>query len=328
MPITNRHNISLPMAVWLLHDEYDYVRDANYISATSLLKSTKQLVLARRVPMEERELDVSDLIASRMGTAIHDSIEKSWEVSGKAGMVKLGYPEHIAERIVINPTDEMLETNPGIIPVYMEQRVIRELTIKGKTYRIGGKFDMVIDGRLFDAKTTSVYSYLLGDKDAAYAKQGSIYRWLDEGKRITSDHIFIQFLFTDWQKVMAKTNPKYPPLKLFEHPVALLEMADTERFITNKVDEVFSLMDAPEEKLPGCTDKELWRSAPKYKYYSDPNKTDGKSSKNFDDLAEANAYWKVEKAGKGIVKTIPGEAKACAYCQAYPVCKQREQYDV
>lgn len=327
MPITNNHNISLPMAVWLLHDEYDYVRDANYISATSLLKSTKQLVLARRIPAEARELDVADLIASRMGTAVHDSIEKAWTVSGKLGMVKLGYPEHIAERITINPTPEMLAENPSIIPVYMEQRVIKEITVLGKTVRIGGKYDMVIDGSLFDAKTTSVYSYLLGDKDEDYSKQGSIYRWLDSEK-ITSDHIFIQFLFTDWQKMMTKTNPKYPPLKLHEYPVELMPLADTERFIINKVTEVFSLMDAPEDKLPACTDKELWRSAPKYKYYADPNKTDGKSTKNFDDLSSANAFWKVEKAGKGIVKTVPGEVKACAYCPAYSICKQRDQYDV
>ena len=50
MIITNNHGISLPLAVWLLHDDYDYVKDENYISATSLLKSTKQIILSKRIP--------------------------------------------------------------------------------------------------------------------------------------------------------------------------------------------------------------------------------------------------------------------------------------
>lgn len=327
MKITNEHGISLPLAVWLLHDDYDYVKDENYISATSLLKSTKQIILSRRVPYEDRELDVSALIASRMGHAIHDSIEKAWDISGKANMVKLGYPQHIADLIAINPTPEFLKENPNTIPVFTEQRVIKEIQIRGKTYRIGGKYDMVIDGRLFDTKTTSVFSYMSGDKDEDYAKQGSIYRWLNP-EIITSDHIFIQFLFTDWQKMMAKNNPKYPKLKVLEHPVPLLSLADTEAFVTAKVEEVSRLWNAPEDQIPDCTDKELWRTDPKYKYYADPNKTDGKSTKNFDDLIEANNFWKIEKGGKGIVKTVPGEVKACGYCPAYNNCKQRERYDV
>ena len=31
MKITNNSNISLSLAVWLLHDEYDYVNETNYI---------------------------------------------------------------------------------------------------------------------------------------------------------------------------------------------------------------------------------------------------------------------------------------------------------
>ena len=78
MQITNNHEISLPMAVWLLHDEYDYIREENYISATSLLRSTKQIILSKRVPSENREADVTDFLAARFGHAVHDSIEKAW----------------------------------------------------------------------------------------------------------------------------------------------------------------------------------------------------------------------------------------------------------
>ena len=70
MQITNNHEISLPMAVWLLHDEYDYIREENYISATSLLRSTKQIILSKRVPSEAREADVVDFLAARFGHAV------------------------------------------------------------------------------------------------------------------------------------------------------------------------------------------------------------------------------------------------------------------
>ena len=162
MKITNNHGVSLPLAVWLLHDDYDYNHEENYISATSLLRSTKQLILSKRIPYEERILDVVDLLSARFGHAIHDSIEKAWRQSGTSAMKKLGYPDHIADNLVVNPTEDQLKTNPSIIPVWIERRSIKEVLIGTKTWKVGGKFDMVLDGRLFDTKTTSVYAYLKG----------------------------------------------------------------------------------------------------------------------------------------------------------------------
>lgn len=321
MQITNKHDISLPLAVWLLHDDYDYVNEENYISATSLLKSTKQIILGKRVPINTREIDISDFLASRMGHAMHDSIEKAWRMSGQSAMLKLGYPENVVDKLKINPDADYLKANPDCIPIYIERRSIREIN----GFKIGGKFDVVIQGRLFDHKTTSVYSYLLGNKDEDYSLQGSIYRWLNEDI-ITSDKIYIQFIFTDWQKFQTKTNPDYPKVKTQEHIVDLKSITETEEFIVNKINDIVKYYNEPEENIPPCNDKELWRSEPKYKYYSDPLKTDGKSTRNFDTLKEANDF--AAEKGKGIVKTIPGEVKACDYCPAFNVCKQKDNYYV
>ena len=326
MIITNDHDISLPLAVWLLHDDYDYVKDENYISATSLLKSTKQIILSKRIPYSDRSADVVDFLAARFGHAVHDSIEKAWRMSGPAAMKRLGYPEHITDNLVINPTDEQLEENPNIIPVWIEQRAIKEVEINGKIWKVGGKFDMVLDGRLFDTKTTSVYAYLKGSKDEDYSLQGGIYKWLNPEK-ITSDHIYIQFLFTDWQRAESKRNPDYPKHKALEYPVPLPDMDAVENYVVGKIKELARLWNAPEDHLPDCTDKELWRSEPQFKYYSDPAKANdpaARSTKNFDNLAEANAF-KAEK-GKGVVVTKLGEPKACEYCPAFDICKQKDAY--
>jgi hypothetical protein len=323
MKLTNIHGISLPLAVWLLHDEYDYIDDPRYISATSLLKSTRQLVLSKRVKKSDIEIDISTFLASRMGTAIHDSIEKAWRDSGQVAMKKLGYPPAVYENIVVNPTPEQMAANPSLIPVWMEQRAIREID----GYKIGGKFDMILQGRLFDAKSTSVYAYLLGRKDDDYAKQGGIYRWLNP-ELVTDDKIFIQFIFTDWQKGRAKGDANYPQTKAIEYPVDLPSLEETEKFISAKLSELDRYWNSPDEEIPFCTDKELWRSQPVYKYFSNPDKTDGRATRNFDnDKAAAEAHL-AEKGGKGVVIEKPGEVKACEYCPAFTICKQKDFYYV
>lgn len=326
MKLTNLHGISLPLAVWLLSDDYDYINDPKYISATSLLKSTRQLVLSRRVIQEDREVDVSDFLASRMGSAIHDSQEKAWRTSGSSAMKKLGYPEAVYSNIAINPTPEEIAANPAIIPIWIEKRSFREIA----GYRIGGKFDQVIDGRLFDTKTTSVYAYLLGRKDNDFAYQGGIYRWLNEDL-ITDEHIYIQFVFTDWQKARARGDADYPQVKALEYPVEMPSIAETEAFIVNKISQLEKFWDAPDEQIPHCTDKELWRGETVYKYFSDPVKATmpgSRATRNFDgDKAAAYAFM-AEKGGKGVVKQIAGDVKACSYCPAFNVCKQKDLYYV
>ena len=317
MKITNNHGISLPLAVWLLYDQYDYIDLPNYISATTLLRSTKQIILSKRVEASDMEMDISEKIAASFGTAVHDSIEKAWAQRAGFLMQKLGYPKDLCERIVVNPKEGELQENS--IPIYFEKRGVKEIN----GWNVGGKFDTVMDGRLFDYKTTSTYTYTAGNKDEDYQLQGSIYRWLNP-ELITDDFIYINFVFTDWQKYMVREGTNYPKLKLLEHPVPLLSLEKTEEFIIHKTNEISRLKDKPESELPPCTDKELWRSEAQYKYYSDPTKTDGKSSKNFDTLSEANAHC-AEK-GKGIVKTVPGEVKACLYCAAFQVCQQRKLY--
>jgi len=318
MRLTNNEDIPLPLAVWLSYDSYDFIGGKNRISVTSLLKSTRQFVLSARVPMSERSHDVSDFIASRMGHAFHDSIEMAWLHGHKEALNKLGYPEKIIERIKINP--DPATVGPDDIPVYMEQRVEREI----EGFVVSGKFDMVIEGQIFDVKSTSVYSVIMGSKEEDYTLQASYYRWLSPDL-ITSDTVHIQHIFTDWSRAASKQQKNYPPSRLMNNTYELIPLDQSENMIRTKIKEIKDNWNKPESELPFCTDKELWRSEPAYKYYADPNKTDGRSTKNFDNLAEANQF-KADK-GKGIVLTIPGKVKACNYCVAFDICKQKDLYD-
>ena len=155
--------------------------------------------------------------------------------------------------------------------------------------------------------------------------QGSIYRWLNPDI-ITSDTIHIQNIFTDWSRSAAKTQKNYPPSRLMQNTYELLSLKDTEQFILDKTNEINRFRNSPDDEIPFCTDEELWRSPPKYKYYSNPDKTNGRSTKNFDSFSEAQAHR--DAAGKGIVLTELGKVKACNYCPAFKVCEQRKLYDL
>lgn len=326
MKVTNNLNISLPLAVWLLHDEYDYVSLPNYISATTLMKPLRQIILSKRVPADMQTSDVSEYAARKLGTAIHDSIERAWTQGHKRSMQLLGYPNDVIDRVIVNPTPEQLRASNDIIPVYFEQRGLKEITVEGTTYTIGGKFDMVSDGIVNDFKSTSVWSWIKGTKDDDYSKQGSIYRWLHPDK-ITEDYIRINFVFTDWSAAMLKSVPNYPNSRLQHKDVALGSMAATEAWIRSKLLQIQRYKDAPESQIPECTDDELWRSEPQFKFYSDPTKVNdpkSRATKNFTDMVEARKF-QAEKGGKGAIKVVPGEPKACGYCPAFHACSQKDR---
>lgn len=310
---TNSSNVPLSMAVFLATDNYDH--DPNTISATALLKPIKQIILAGRVPANESLNDVMSMVPSRMGSAIHDSIERSWTENHKEALESLGYPKKVIERVLVNPSEDQLFD--GCIPVYLEQRAYRDID----GYRVSGKYDFVGDGRVEDFKSTSVNSWIMQSNADKYILQGSIYRWLNP-KLITKDEMAIQYIFTDWSAMQARTNPKYPPQRTMQQLYPLKSIGETEHFVRAKLRQITQLKDAPEEEIPPCSDEDLWRRDPQFKYYKNPKAT-GRSTKNFDN--KQDAYIRMAQDGNvGRVDVVPGKAVACKYCPAFPVCKQAQ----
>lgn len=312
----NTSSVPLSLAVFLATDSYDYNDDPNCISATALLKPLRQLVLSARVPVEDAVIDLAQMMSSRLGTAIHDGIERAWKTNYARAMADIGLPNGVIKKVLINPKPE--ELTDGCIPIYLEQRAYRQA---GK-FKISGKFDFIGDGRVEDFKSTSTYTYMNQTNNDKYAWQGSIYRWL-QPEKITKDEMAIQFIFTDWSKAQASSNPNYPQQRFQQQIFQLKSLPETEAFIKRKLEAIERYWDAPENELPPCSDEELWRSEPIWKYYKNPQKT-ARSTKNFDIKQEA--YIRLSEDGNvGIVKEVPGQVMACKYCQAFPVCSQKDQ---
>lgn len=314
----NGTNVPLALGVFLASDKYDHNSDPNTISATSLMKPVRQIILSKRVPHEDYAVELSTVLKSRIGTAIHDAIEGAWMTNRDAALAALGYPQKVINLIKVNPTPEELQANPDILPVYMEQRMTKKI---GK-WTVSGKFDFIGDGMVQDFKSTGTYSYTKQTNATKYALQGSIYRWLDPEK-ITQDVMQIHYIFTDWKANLAKTDPAYPRNSFHTQSYHLMSIADTDRYIRNKLALIDKYMDSPEEDIPECDPEDLWQEQPTWKYYKDPTKT-GRSTKNFDNAGEA--YMRMAQDGHvGKVVEIPGSVKACQYCSAFPVCSQKDR---
>ena len=310
---SNVSDVPLSLAVFLATDSYDH--DSSTISVTSLIKPLRQLILGSRASQTDTFVDLSTMVASRIGTAIHDGIEKAWLNNHKEAMALLNVSQRVIKRVLINPKPE--ELNDESIPIYLERRSYKQIG----NHTVSGKFDFVADGRVEDFKTTSTYTAISNSNDDKYILQGSLYRWLNPDI-ITKDEMAIQFIFTDWSGMRAKTEPNYPQKKIQQRILPLKSIAETDAFVRNKLSQIEQYKDAVETNLPLCTDTDLWRSTPIYKYYKNPEKT-SRSTKNFDTKQEA-MLRNAEDGGRGMVVERPGQVTACKYCSGFSVCSQKD----
>lgn len=276
---------------WLINDDYDHNYQPNTISATSLLKPIRVLLLTQRHG-DKFEIDASELIASKYGNAIHDSIER-------------------------------IQT-PG---VSKEERIRRTINVSGVDYTVTGKYDLLVkEGNnytLRDIKSTSVWAQIHGGKDEDYRGQLSIYKWLLSPEKTINDIAYIDFYFTDWQSSKAKMEENYPKHRIHAgHKIDLLPLELTEKAIRNKIANILLHQDTPDNDLPECTRKELWQTDDSWAVYKEGNK---KASKVCKTLAEAEEYQNNRKI-EGSIQHRPGEVKRCKYCPAIFACNQAQRF--
>lgn len=317
---TNITNIPLSLCVWLIVDDYDHCDDPFTISTTSLLKPLRSIVLARQNKDLIKIADASALSASSIGTAIHDSIERTWLNKAKmnTALLDLGYTIKLIKRILVNPKPEDIQEDS--ICIYMEKRSSKKV---GK-YTVSGKFDFVIAGALEDFKSTSTYSYISGSNIETHRMQGSIYRWLNQDI-ITNDVMSVQYIFTDWKAMEAVRNPKYPRTKILESKLVLNSIEATSNFVETIINKIDSLMDKDQSQLPLCTDEELWRKPDVFKYYKNPTKRD-RSTKNFDNYGDA-AKRAAADGNVGTIATVKGTIMRCKFCNVVGICNQAMQLE-
>jgi hypothetical protein len=117
-------------------------------------------------------------------------------------------------------------------------------------------------------------------------------------------------------------DQKYPQHRIQQRILPLKSIQETDAFVKRKLSQIEQYWDAPEDQIPLCTDVDLWRSEPVFKYYKNPEKR-ARSTKNFDNRHDATLRM-IEDGSVGIVVEHPGQVTACKYCAAFAVCSQKD----
>lgn len=315
--VTNSLGIDNIIATWLASNSYSGRKLGKVISATSLLRSTRQQVLGYRCQNSDdfvEVVDISTLLKSQIGTALHKSIQDTWEnkTARENGLINLGVKPEEINRIKVNPSNP----DPNDYNLYFEKRVEKEFN----GWTITGQFDLVANGYLHDFKSTSTYTYINKTKEKDYILQGSIYRWLNP-ELITGDTLTIHYIFTDWNKNYTLSDPNYPKHPFISIKLELLSNNEIESFMNTKLMGIDRYLNSDDE-LPFCDSKTLMMDEV-WQYFS--SSTAQRASKNFNSQIEANTYL-MSKGGKGIVKKKPTEPKGCSYCSCRGVCNQYAMY--
>ena len=295
MKYTNKHELPEIVERWLTFDQYDY--HPGIYSATRLMKPTRMVVL-EKLHEDELECDITDVIASRYGTALHDSFEK------------VDIPDCVQEvRFFAELDGHKLSGKPDILEV------------------VNSAFD------LWDIKSTSVWTHIYGSRKDDYIKQCSIYRWIIMNGKPEKDlgevpstvrrKGKIIYLFTDWSKSRARQGGDYPPTRVLVDDVEMMSTEEIEAYILGRLGAIHHYLDNPDQRLPPCTREELWQGDDKWAVMKEGRKSAMKVYDNQED-AETNVVVDLEgTAGKRYyVEHRPGKVNRCNYCNVNKWCGQ------
>lgn len=313
MKYTNDRNLPLSLSVWLATDNYTGGSpDPKTISATTLLKPIKEIVLSTMHPVKVKP-DIADLRAARTGTAVHSSISQAWtnSMSRMEALLSLGYPAKTAQNLRVNPDVH----DEAYYNVYVEQRTTRKLA----GWTITGEFDFHSEETFQDFKNTSVYSYTSGVNDKKYIAQMSIYRWLFPNLPSNGTGM-IHFLFSDW-KASNSYQDNYPTSDIANKTYRLWDTNHTERWISNRLQLIDQAINGyPDQTtMPTCGNEETWTSASTFKYYSKVGAV--KATKVCGSAMEA--FTMLQDKGCGEVREFKGNPMYCSnYCSAREICEQ------
>ena len=286
MIITNKFN--LPQTLVNVVERPSYTKGKANLSVTELLGSPRITQLRAKYD-DQIEVDVSDMIWSVFGSAVHHILEKGQDAN------------HI-----------------------VEQRIHAEVD----GWRISGAIDLQIvhdDGiEINDYKTVGAWGVM--NEKIEWEQQLNCYAWLVEKvKGIPIKKLGIVAIVRDWSRRDAETRHGYPKAPVVVLDIPLWDMEGREAYIRDRIHAHSDALFAAEtgETLPRCTPAECWEKDPVYAV-----KKEGATRAKSLHSTREEADSAVEKLGKGFfVEFRPGERVRCAnYCPVSQWCDQYKEY--
>lgn len=294
--LTNRMNLPQPIYESL---KSDYQPKEHQYSVTTILNSTRQVILKRRHNSEIIQ-DCSELIWALFGTSFHAILENAKESETQF-------------------KEEYLKQNLQVICDELEG------------YFLSGKVDLidVTAKTIIDYKTTSTFKILKKDYED-YRLQLLIYAWLFKQLGFEINNGEIIALLRDWQKSKAKFDKDYPQFQVqkIEFKFTKRDFDFIENFIKERFIELKSNENVPDDKLPMCSMEERWNDGDSYIVIKKGNK---RATKVHQTLEEAQKHLKnleIKYPNVYEIQERLGVDKKCLeYCSCCNFCSYyKEKY--
>jgi len=206
-----------------------------------------------------------------------------------------------------------------------------KMTVNGMD--VTGRSDLIIGNELIDLKVTSVYSFLLGEKET-WVKQLNVYNYLAYFYGMKVECAKIYGILRDWSEMKQYGNPDYPLIPFFEQEIKLWSLDHTQKYIEAMVslhkaaDLWLTQENVNDHGLPSmlyCTAADRWLRPTTYAVMKGKNV---KATRVLDTFDEANQWMidngKTEK--EFYIAERPGQAVRCErYCVCKPVCPMMQR---
>jgi hypothetical protein len=144
----------------------------------------------------------------------------------------------------------------------VEKRLFAEID----GYKISGQQDLLIDGIIHDWKTTTVKGILFNPKgQKEWITQLNIYAWLARRNGYEIKGLQINAILRDWKSDEIGFN--YPKIPIKTFPIEMWPESKTEEYIKERISIHIISRELTDDKLPECSDEEMWHSSKKPFYY-------------------------------------------------------------
>jgi hypothetical protein len=288
MKLTNKFGIPETFVNVLKRPTYS--KGAAHLSVTQLINSPKIVALVKKFE-DELEQDVSDMVWSIFGSAIHNILEHGKDEN------------HLVEERIHSMVDG---------------------------WKISGAVDLqVVDDQggisIRDYKTTSVWAVM--NEKIEWEQQLNIYAWLvdtvKEDFHVTD--LGIVAIIRDWSRRDAARNPDYPQAPVKELPIKLWPYEERKEFVQSRITSHSACEFAMEtgEDLPPCTPEEMWEKPTTWAI----KKVGGVRAKSVHDTEES-MLKALEIAGPAYeIEVRPGSRTRCeSFCPVNTYCQQWRDY--
>ena len=282
MKLTNKHGIPETFVNVLRRPTYSKGKASR--SVTQLINSPKIVALSEHFS-DEIEQDVSDMVWSLFGQAVHKVLEHGKD------------DNHVIEQRL------SAEVDGWTISGAIDLQIINENGISIRDY-----------------KTTSAWA-VMNDK-AEWEQQLNIYAWLvEEVKKKPVTDLGIVAIIRDWSRRDAGKNEDYPQAPVKELPIRMWPQAERLEFIKDRIHKHAEAQFAldTEDTLPPCTSEEMWE---KPTIYAVKKRGGVRAKQLFND--ELSAIAEANRLGDEYeIETRHGERTRCAnFCPVSQWCAQ------